>query len=142
MLLMTAFLAVVISAFWVGLEPWAAYPLGAIPILVHCLVQWRRQKDLLGRVLVISSENPWQLAFFSEVSGLTDRIEVNVTQYWHHFFGLSLGLKLDDRPHNMSRTYLMVVWRQSLSAAVFREVALAAARRIEGADRHSKGDAA
>jgi len=142
MLLSTASLAFVSSALWVGLAPWIAYPFGAIPILVHYIGRRRRQKDLQGRVLVISAEKPWQLAFFSEVSGLTDRIEVIVVQRWHHLFGLSLGLKFHHRPHNISKTTLAVVWRSCTSATVFREVALQSARQIEGADRQSKGDAA
>lgn len=142
MLLATASLAFVISALWVGLEPWIAYPFGAIPILVHYIGRLRRQKDLQGRVLIISSDKSWQLAFFSEVSGLTDRIEVIVVQRWHHLFGLSLGLKFHHRPHNISKTTLAVVWRPCTSATVFREVALESARQIEGADRHSKGDSA
>jgi hypothetical protein len=141
-MLMTASLAFFISALWVGLEPWAASLLGVIPILVHHIGPHRRQKFFERRVLVISSEKPWQLAFYSEVSGLTDSIEVIVTQRWHHFFGLSLGLKFQHRPHNMSKTALAVVWRQCTHPTTFREVALQANRQIEGAHRHSKGDSA
>jgi hypothetical protein len=139
-MLVTAILAFVISALWVGLAPWAAFLSGVIPILVHYVGSHRRQKAFEGRVLVVSSEKPWQLAFYSEVSGLTDSIEVIVTQRWHHHFGLSLGLKFHHRPHNMSKTALAVVWRQCTHATVFREVALQATRQIEGAHRHSKGD--
>jgi hypothetical protein len=142
MLLLTASLAFFISALWVGLEPWAASLLGAIPILVHYVGLRRGQNDFEGRVLVISSEKPWQLAFYSEDAGLTDSIEVIVTQRWHHLFGLSLGLKFHYRPHNMPKTALAVVWRQCTHATVFREVALQATRQIEGAHRHSKGDSA
>jgi hypothetical protein len=142
LLLLTASLAFFSSALWVGLEPWAASLLGAIPILVHYVGPHRGQKAFEGRVLVISSEKPWQLAFYSEVSGLTDSIEVIVTQRWHHFFGLSLGLKFQHRPHNMSKTALAVVWRQCTHPTIFREVALQANRQIEGAHRHSKGDSA
>jgi len=141
-MLVTASLAFVISALWIGLAPWAAFLLAAIPILVHSVGLHRRQKDFEGRVLVISSEKPWQLAFYSEVSGLTDSIEVIVTQRWHHLFGLSLGLKFHYCPHNMSKTALAVVWRQCTHPTVFREVALQATRQIEGAHRHSKGDSA
>ena len=141
-MLMTASLAFFISALWVGLAPWIASFLRVIPILVHFLGPHRRQKAFEGRVLVISSEKPWQLAFYSEVSGLTDSIEVIVTQRWHHFFGLSLGLKFQHRPHNMSKTALAVVWRQCTHPSVFREIALQANRQIEGAHRHSKGDSA
>ena len=142
MLLLTASLAFFISALWVGLEPWAASLLGAIPILVHYVGLRRGQNDFEGRVLVISSEKPWQLAFYSEDAGLTDSIEVIVTQRWHHLFGLSLGLKFHHRPHNISKTTLAVVWRQCTHATVFREVALQANRQIEDAHRHSKGDSA
>ena len=141
-MLVTASFAFVISALSVGLAPWVASLLGVIPILVHYIGPRRRQKAFEGRVLVISSEKPWQLAFYSEVSGLTDSIEVIVTQRWHHFFGLSLGLKFQHRPHNMSKTALAVVWRQCTHPSVFREIALQANRQIEGAHRHSKGDSA
>jgi hypothetical protein len=142
LLLLTSSLTFIISALWVGLAPWAATLSGAIPILVHYVGLRRRQKAFEGRVLVISSEKPWQLAFYSEDSGLTDSIEVIVTQRWHHLFGLSLGLKFHYRPHNMSKTALAVVWRQCTHPTIFREVALQANRQIEGAHRHSKGDSA
>jgi hypothetical protein len=141
-MLATASLAFVISALWVGMAPWMASLFGVIPILVHYIGSHRRQKAFEGRVLVISSDKPWQLAFYSEVSGLTDSIEVIVTQRWHHLFGLSLGLKFHYRPHNMSKTALAVVWRQCTHPTIFREVALQANRQIEGAHRHSKGDSA
>lgn len=141
-MLVTASLALVISALSVGLASWAASLFGVIPILVHYLGSRRNKKVLEGRVIVISSEKPWQVAFYSEVSGLTDSIEVIVTQRWHHFFGLSLGLKFQHRPHNMSKTALAVVWRQCTHPSVFREIALQANRQIEGAHRHSKGDSA
>ena len=141
-MLVTASFAFVISALSLGLAPWVASLLGVIPILVHYVGPRRRQKAFEGRVLVISSEKPWQLAFYSEVSGLTDSIEVIVTQRWHHLFGLSLGLKFHHRPHNISKTTLAVVWRQCTHATVFREVALQANRQIEDAHRHSKGDSA
>jgi hypothetical protein len=140
MLLSVACLAFVISALWVGLEPWIAYPLGLIPFLVHRFGQRYRFKGLEDRVLVIRSDQTWHLAFFSEVTGLTDSIEVIVIQRWHHLFGLSLGLKFHYRPHNRTKTFLAVVWRQSMSAAVYREVALEAARQLEGAYCDSKGD--
>jgi hypothetical protein len=142
LMLATASLAFVISTLWVGLSSWVASLFGVIPILVHYIGSRRRQKVFEGRVLVISSEKPWQLAFYSEVSGLTDSIEVIVTQRWHHLFGLSLGLKFHHRPHNMSKTALAVVWKQCTHATIFREVALQANRQIEGAHRHSKGDSA
>lgn len=142
LMLMSASLVLFISALWVGLAWWIASLFGVIPILVHYVGLRRRQKAFEGRVLVISSEKPWQLAFYSEVSGLTDSIEVIVTQRWYHFFGLSLGLKFHHRPHNMSKTVLAVVWRQCTHPTIFREVALQANRQIEGAHRHSKGDSA
>jgi hypothetical protein len=63
MLLLMASLAFFISALWVGFEPWTASILGAIPILVHYVGLRCRQNAFEGRVLVISSEKPWQLAF-------------------------------------------------------------------------------
>ena len=81
-MLMSASLVLFISALWVGLAWWIASLFGVIPILVHYVGPRRRQKAFEGRVLVISSEKPWQLAFYSEVSGLTDSIEVIVTQRW------------------------------------------------------------
>ena len=95
-----------------------------------------------GRVLVIRSDQSWHLAFFSEVTGLTDSIEVIVIQRWHHLFGLSLGLKFHYRPHNRTKTFFAVVWKQCTNAAVYREVALQAARQLEGAHCDSKGDLA
>jgi type IV secretory pathway TrbD component len=142
LMLVTSSLAFVSSALWLGLAPWFAFLFGVIPFLVHYVALRPRQKAFEGRVLVISPEKPWQLAFYSEVSGLTDSIEVIVTQHWYHLFGLSLGLKFHHRPHNMSKTALVVVWRQCTHATVFREVALQATRQIEGAHRHSKGDSA
>ncbi|MDN3987110.1 hypothetical protein [Zwartia vadi] len=102
----------------------------------------RRQKTLEGRVLVIWPDRPWQLALFSEKTGLTDSIEVVVKKRWHHIFGLSLGLKLHKYPHNTSQTLIMVVWRQCLSSAMFRELALQSARQLDAAGYRSKGDVA
>ena len=141
-LLSVACLALVISALWAGVAPWIAYPLGIAPFLVHGFEQRGRVNGLGDRVLVVRSDQSWHLAFFSEVTGLTDSIEVIVTKRWHHLFGLSLGLKFHDRPHNRTKTFLAVVWRQCTNAAVYREVALLAARQLEGAHCESKGDAA
>lgn len=134
--------ALLISGLWAGWSPWIAVTLATIPFLVHFLGRWRNQPSLKGRVLVIFPDKPWQLAFFSEVAGLTDSIEVIVSQRWHHLFGISLGLKLHNCPHNISKTFTMVVWRQCVSTAVFHEVALQSARQIDGAARQTKGDAA
>lgn len=134
--------ALVVSALWAGWSPWIAVTLAAIPFLVHLVGRWYNQPSLKGRVLVVSPDKPWQLAFFSEVAGLTDSIEVIVSQRWHHLFGISLGLKLQNCPHNMSKTLTMVVWRQCVSTLVFHEVALQSARQIDGVARRTKGDAA
>lgn len=141
-LLSLASLALVTSALWVSVEPWIAYPLGVIPFLVHAFGQRSNINGLGGRVLVIRSDQSWHLAFFSEVTGLTDSKEVIVIQRWHHLFGLSLGLKFHYRPHNRTKTFFAVVWKQCTNAAVYREVALQAARQLEGAHCDSKGDSA
>lgn len=129
------------SVFWSGGSPWLVLLVAISPILVHFLGQ-RLKPNLKGRVLVVYPDQPWKLAFFSEETGLTDSIEVIVNKRWHHFFGLSLGLKLQKRPHNMPRSIMTVVWRQCLSAGVFREVAMQAARQVDGVGQYSKGDAA
>ena len=134
--------ALVISALWAGLSPWVATILALIPFLVHFIGRWHHQTSLRGRVLVVLPDKPWQLAFFSEVTGLTDSIEVIVSQRWQHLFGISLGLKLQHCPHNMSKTVTMVVWRQCVSTSVFHEVALQSARQIDDVARQTKGDAA
>lgn len=134
--------ALVTSALWAGWSPWVAIILACIPFLVHFIWRWHNQTNLKGRVLVVFPDKPWQLAFFSEVAGLTDSIEVIVSQRWQHIFGISLGLKLQHCPHHMSRIVTMVVWRQCVSASVFHEVALQSARQIDSAARQTKGDAA
>lgn len=141
-LLSMASLALMTSALWAGLDGWFAVPLAIFPFLVHFIERRRHPKRLRGRVLVVYPHQPWQLAFFSEVTGLTDSIEVIVSQRWHHFFGISLGLKLQNCPHNTKKTVMIVVWRQCVSASVLREVAMGATRQIDGAGRHTKGDAA
>lgn len=132
----------VVSAFWVGWSAWIAFPLVIIPFSVNYFRRWRNQRNLQDRVLVVWPDQSWQLAFFSEVAGLTDSIEVIVIQRWHHFFGLSLSLKLQNSPHNMSKTFMMVVWRQCVSTSVFHQVALQSARQVDRAGRQTKGDAA
>lgn len=132
----------VISALWAGWSAWIAAPLAIIPFLINYFWYWRNQRNLQGRVLVVWSEQSWQLAFFSEVTGLTHSIEVIVVQRWHHLFGLSLSLKLQNCPHNMPKTFMMVVWRQCVSASVFHQVALHSARQVDRAGRQTKGDAA
>lgn len=141
-LLCLAAWALVSSALWVGLGAWLAYPLAIIPILVHFYGYRRARLRLKDRVLCISADKPWELAIYSKHAGLTDSIEVIVRQRWHHFFGLSLGLKLQNRPHNKTQTLIVMVWRQCLSPSAFHAVALEVARRVDGGTRHSKGDAA
>lgn len=134
--------ALVVSALWVGWSPWVAIILAVIPFLVNFIGRRYNQTDLRGRVLVVLPDKAWQLAFFSEATGLTDSIEVIVSQRWQHLFGISLGLKLQHCPHNMSKIVTMVVWRQCVSMSVFHEVALQSARQIDSAARQNKGDAA
>lgn len=134
--------ALVVSALWSEWSPWVAIALAAIPFLVHFFGQWHIQTRHRGRVLVVLADKPWQLAFFSEVAGLTDSIEVIVSQRWQHLFGITLGLKLQNCPHNMSKTITMVVWRQCVSTAVFHAVALQSARQVDDVARQTKGDAA
>lgn len=141
-LLCIAAWAIVMSALWIGLDTWLAYFLATIPFLVHFIERWSKKAQLKDRILVVYSDKPWQLAFFSTDTSLTDRIEVIVSQRWHHIFGLSLGLKFQNRPHNKTQTVIVVVWRQCLSPTAFHAVALEAARQLEGVGRHSKGDAA
>lgn len=88
---------------------------------------------------MIPPHAPWKLTFISEVSGLTDSIEVIVDRRWHHFFGMTLGLKSQNHPHNKAETITLVVWRHSLSKSVFHEVALQAARQIELAGFKKEG---
>ena len=135
-------IALVTSAFWVGLDAWYAIPCAAIPFLLYFFEQRHNQKILKGRILVVYPHQPWQLAFFSDATGLTDSIEVIVSRRWLHFFGMTLSLKLQNCPHNIKKTVMMVVWRQCVSSFVFRELALGASRQIDGAGRHTKGDAA
>lgn len=141
-LLSIASLSLVTAAIWSGLSVWWSIPIGIIPFVVHIVGQLRTQAIIKGRILVILPSKPWQLSFFSEVSGLTDSIEVIVNKRWHHSLGISLGLKLQNHPHNKVQTITTVVWRHSLSSHVFREVALQAARQIELAGFNKKGDAA
>ena len=125
-----------------GLAGWIAYPLAIIPILVHFYERRNNGMILKGRVLLISRDKPWELAIFSKDAAVTDSIEVIVSRRWHHFLGLSLGLKLLNHPHNKSKTLIVMVWRQCLSPAAFHAVALEAARQLEGERSHSEGDAA
>ncbi len=141
-LLSVAAWAFVTSALWMEWNVWLAYSLATIPFLVHFFGRLKDGKSTQDRILHVYSEKPWQLSFFSKDARLTDSIEVIVSQRWHHFFGLSLGLKLQNRPHNKSQTLIVVVWRQCLSPLAFHAVALEAARQLEGSGRHSKGDAA
>jgi hypothetical protein len=134
--------ALVVSALWAEWSPWVAIALATIPFLVHFFGQWHNQTCYKGRLLVVLPDKPWQLAFFSEVAGLTDSIEVIVIQRWQHLFGITLGLKLQNCPHNMSKTFMMVVWRQCVSTSVFHQVALQSARQVDCAGRQTKGDAA
>lgn len=140
-LLIIAALALVISSLWLEWPAWLAVSLALIPFLVHFLGNWRGQQGLKGRVLVVLPDQAWQLAFFSEANGLTDRIEVTVKARWHHFFGLSLGLKLQHCPHNIPDTFVAVVWRTCMSESVFHQVALLSARQIGRRDWHTKGNA-
>lgn len=142
MLLLSGACALVVSALWAGWSPWVAIALALIPLLVHFIGRLRSQTRLRGRVLVVLPDKPWRLAFFSEVTGLTDSIEVIVSQRWQHLFGISLGLKLQNCPHNISKTVTMVVWRQCVSTSVFHQVALQSARQIDDVARLTKGDAA
>jgi hypothetical protein len=132
----------VISSLWAEWSVWITVSLAIFPFLINYFWRWRNQRPLQDRVLVVWPDRSWELAFFSEVAGLTDSIEVIVIQRWHHLFGLSLSLKLQNCPHNMSKTFMMVVWRQCVSTSVFHQVALQSARQVDCAGRQTKGDAA
>jgi len=141
-LLGIATLAVVFSALAIGLALTWSLALGFSLIPIHFFIQRRVQGLSRGRLLVIAPNLPWSLSFFSNESGLTDSIEVIVRRQWHHFFGLSLGLKLQNRPHNQSQTATVVVWKHGVTQQVFREVALQVARQIDLAGLDSKKGAA
>lgn len=141
-LLGVASLALTLSAYWSGLSIWWQAVALLTPFVLYALDERRSKAILRGRVLVIRSNNSWQLAFFSEDSGLTDSIEVIVRRRWHHFFGISLSLKLQNHPHIKTQTITTVVWRHGLDPAIFHEVALQAARQCESTGLSQQGDAA
>ena len=141
-MLCIASITLITSSLWSGLSVGWGLAFAGIPFLIHFLEQRRAQAWVAGRVLVIWPDKPWQLSFFSIEHGLTDSIEVIVVQRWHHLFGLSLRLKLQNLPQHKRQSTTVVVWRHGLNKSIFRNIARQAASQIEFAGLESKGGAA
>lgn len=141
-MLCLASLVLVTSAQWSGLGVGLSLVLGSLPFLLYFLEQRRAQALIAGRMLVIYPDKPWQLSLFAKDAGAIDNIEVIVIQRWHHLFGLSLHLKLQNCPRFKRQSTTVVVWKHGLSKENFRQVSLQAAQRLEFVGLASKGDAA
>ncbi len=56
---------------------------------------------------------------------------VQLIQCWQHFFGLTLSLKLLNRPHNKQETVRMTVWRCQIASEPYRRMCVMAAWRLD-----------
>jgi hypothetical protein len=68
-----------------------------------------------------------------EISGLDkkNRFPVEITQQWQHFFGLTLNLKILNRPHNKQETVRMTVWRCNITPDAYRRMRVMVAWKLD-----------
>lgn len=130
-LICLASLAVVLACVWLKLPGIVTFFLSAVPSIIYGVERRGRLERLPGLTLVASEQATWLLGTFSHDLGLSQVRPVCVVRRHKHFFGLTLGLKLQDRPHNSSKIVNLTLWRRAVSDETLRRVSALAASSIE-----------
>jgi len=126
-----ASLAVVLACVWLKFPGVITLLLSAVPSVVYGIERRGRLERLPGLTLVASEEPTWLLGTFSSELGLSQVRQIRVVHRQKHLFGLTLGLKLQDRPHNSSKVVNLTLWRRAVSDETLRRVSALAASSIE-----------
>jgi hypothetical protein len=126
-----ASLAVVLACVWLKFPGVVTLLLSAVPSVVYGIERRGRLERLPGLTLVASEQPVWLLGTFSSELGLSQGRQICVVRRQRHLFGLTLGLKLQDRPHNSSKIVNLTLWRRAVSDETLRRVSALAASSIE-----------
>ena len=126
-----ASLAVVLTCVWLKFPGVVTFFLSAVPSIIYGVERRGRLERLPGLTLVASDQPTWLLGTFSQELGLSQVRQVCVVRRHRHLFGLTLGLKLQDRPHNSSKVVNLTLWRRAVSDETLRRVSALAASSIE-----------
>lgn len=112
-----ATLACLVSLFSIGFPIWLAAPVSIIPLLI-CLIEQRRIHRLTqGVVLLACPGLPWKLKNQASETQIA-----TLEHFWHHFFGVTLALKIENGPHNRTKNVRIMVWRCRLSCETYRRL--------------------
>ena len=124
-------LAVVLACVWLKFPGIVTFLLSAVPSVVYGIERRGRLERLPGLTLVACDQPPWFLGTFSADLGLSQVRQIRVVRRQRHIFGLTLGLKLQDHPHNSSKIVNLTLWRRAVSEETLRQVSALAASSIE-----------
>ncbi|MCX7222789.1 MAG: hypothetical protein NTW89_07910, partial [Burkholderiales bacterium] len=130
-LVCVASLAVVLACVWLKFPGIVTFFFSAVPSIIYGIERRGRLERLPGLTLVACGEPTWLLGTFSEDLGLSQVRKVRVVRRHRHIFGLTLGLKLQDHPHNSSKVVNLTLWHRAVSDETLREVSALAASSIE-----------
>lgn len=126
-----ASLAVVLACVWLKFPGIVTFFLSAVPSVIYGIERRGRLERMPGLTLVASEQPTWLLGTFSHELGLSQVRKVNVVRRQRHILGLTLGLKLQDHPHNTSKVVNLTLWRRAVSDETLRRVSALAASSIE-----------
>ena len=126
-----ASLAVVLACVWLKFPGIVTFFLSAVPSVVYGIERRGRLERLPGLTLVACDQPTWLLGTFSADLGLSQVRQIRVVRRQRHIFGLTLGLKLQDHPHNSSKIVNLTLWRRAVSEETLRQVSALAASSIE-----------
>ena len=121
----------VLACVWLKFPGVVTLLLSAVPSVVYGIERRGRLERLPGLTLVASEQPVWLLGTFSSELGLSQVRQICVVRRQRHLFGLTLGLKLQDRPHNSSKIVNLTLWRRAVSDETLRRVSALAASSIE-----------
>ena len=126
-----ASLAVVLACVWLKFPGIVTFFLSAVPSVIYGIERRGRLERLPGLTLVASDQPIWLLGTFSHDLGLSQIRQIRVVRRQRHIFGLTLGLKLQDHPHNSSKTVNLTLWRRAVPEETLRQLSALAASSIE-----------
>lgn len=125
--------------------------LALVTTLVPLVICWREQgmiKSLTeDHLLLVNPHTPWLLQKIplprshfgtkqdlrlSEETVFVSSLgsKATLVHYWHHFFGLTLALKIRNHPQNEDRNVKIMIWRSQLAPDVYRRLCVMANWRV------------
>ncbi|HBI83414.1 MAG TPA: hypothetical protein DDY24_06775 [Alcaligenaceae bacterium] len=113
-----ACLSCLVAAAFLEFSLWLAIPVSMFPLVV-CRIQQRQMLAIShGRILLANPARSWVLKKMADSTGLC----VYPIHFWHHFFGLSMTLKIGNGPQKESKSVRIMVWRCELPPEVYRRL--------------------